>query len=229
MSIAGNLLDLIYPPVCHSCGKRLARGERWLCARCLAELPRTYYERRDSNPMTERFAGRFPLLRAASLCHYSNGSPIASILHDFKYRGCESLAEFMGEVMGRELAGSGFFDGADYLVPVPMHFFKRAKRGYNQVEALCRGLSAATGIPVRQVVKAATRHRSQTVLTGEQRRRNMEGVFRYNDEYQHKGRNLVLVDDVCTTGSTLLNMALTIIKAEPGATLSVLTLASTDN
>lgn len=220
-------LDALFPRECHACGTLLGPDERFVCASCLARFPRTRYHRQPDNAMERRFMGLFPFERATGLFFYSRDSEISGLIHDFKYRGFPGLARMMGRVMARELLPAGFFDGIDVIQPVPLHWLRQATRGYNQSRELALGLSSETGLPVVDAVKAVRHHRTQTSLTSEARRRNLRGIFRVTDPQALAGRGVLLLDDVCTTGTTLAELARAVHDSVAGVRIVMLTLGVT--
>lgn len=208
------LIDLILPRVCHVCEKKLVDGEEFICRDCVARLPLTRYERyrfnrsapnSDLNPMEQRFAGQLPLVHAGAPFFYTRDSALASLIHDFKYRGFSRLASAMGHLGARTLMESGLFQGVDIMIPVPLHWSKRLRRGYNQSLFIAEGVSEATGIPVGTHLRAVRPHRTQTSLSREQRAANPRGIFRVARPYELAGKHVMIIDDICTTGATLLS------------------------
>ncbi|MDE7161028.1 MAG: ComF family protein [Muribaculaceae bacterium] len=220
-------LDILFPRLCRVCDTPLADDEEHLCALCQEELPRSLYHLREHHPMEERFAGIIPFVRADSWLLYSRGSSVADMIHDFKYRRMPSLARSLGRMMGEEYMVCGVLGGVDALMPVPMHWWKRACRGYNQAEELALGVREGAGLPVITNLRAVRPHRTQTSMTLGGRVRNMRGVFGVSRPEELDGRHVCLVDDVCTTGSTLLSAAEALLAAAPGCRLSLLVMAST--
>lgn len=225
--VAGDMAAVLLPERCHLCGGKLLEGERMVCQPCLASLPRTLYHRTDMNPVEQRFAGFFRFERATSVYFYTPNSSIAALIQDFKYRSFPSLAGRLGEEMAGELMPTGFFADVDVILPVPMHWWKQARRGYNQVEHLARGISAVSGIPVGTQLRARRPHKTQTSLSHEERRRNTENLFAVKDAASLAGKHILLLDDVCTTGSTLRSAAEAVMAAVPTARLTLLTLCCT--
>lgn len=223
-----SLLDFIFPRVCHLCGSTISSEEdELLCAPCLASLPRTHYHRQTGNPMELRFAGLFPFERATGHFFYSAGSDLSQLIQDLKYRRCRGLARFMGEIVGKELLTTGFLSDIDVIVPIPMHFLKKARRGYNQTEEIAIGLSKASGIPVERSIRAKRPHRSQTALSAEKRRENLKNIFTLHPQHTLKMEHVLLLDDVCTTGATLSEAAETLHSENIGIRVSMLTLGVT--
>ncbi len=221
-----DLLNILFPRKCHICDSPLAPHERFACTHCLAALPRSGFHRRKPNPMEERFAGIFPFERATGHFLYNRDSPISTLIQDMKYRHFPSIGNMLGEMAGSELFSTGFFSDVDVIVPVPMHRWKQIRRGYNQVHHIAEGLSQATGIPVSLTLKAVRSHRTQTALSREERLANTSGLFKVDDPNEIAGRHILLIDDVCTTGSTLISSAEVIWQSRPKA-LTLFTLAVT--
>lgn len=197
------LFDLILPRRCHSCGDNLRETEKSICSECQAGLPRTFYHLRRENPVEQRLAGKVKFERATSFLFYSADSAVARIIHDFKYRGFAGLARDLGGIMGKELLKSGWLEGVDVVMGVPLHWSRLMKRGYCQTHELAQGLGASAGIPVSRDLKAIASHKSQTRLSHEERLRNVSGVFRLKNTDKYGGKTILLIDDVCTTGGTL--------------------------
>jgi ComF family protein len=138
--------------------------------------------------------------RGVMACDYQG--ELRAIIHAFKYDGRRSLARPLGRLL-RD-AGGAVLEGADAVVPVPLHPWKRIRRGFNQSADLARAL----GLPVRPLLFRARATRAQAGLTPSQRRRNVAGAFllvpwRRQVPDAVADRILVLVDDVTTTGATL--------------------------
>lgn len=226
MHLLDHLVDFLFPPRCHVCGSALAPHERFACSHCLSGLPRSGYHRTSMNPMEERFAGRFPFERATGHFIYTRDSALAILVQDMKYRAFPSIGDMLGSLVATELYSTGFFHDIDLIVPVPMHWLKQARRGYNQAERIARGISAVAGMPVELALKAIRPHKTQTSKTLAQRLSNTAGLFAPARPDSIKGRHVLLVDDVCTTGSTLSSAAEALWTASP-ARLSILTVAVT--
>lgn len=226
MKAVDDLLGFLFPRVCHVCGKPLVADNKFICPHCVAGLPRSGFHRRDLNPMEERFAGIFPFEKATGHFLYSRNSPLSSLIQDMKYRHFPSIGNVLGELVGAELFSTGFFHGVDIIVPVPMHYWKQIRRGYNQTHHIAAGVSEATGLPVSKSLKAVRAHRTQTALSKEERLANTGGIFKVISPEEIRGKHILLVDDVCTTGATLISAAEALWEAHPTA-LTILTIAVT--
>lgn len=218
--------DMAMPRTCPVCGKTLDGDERWICRQCLASLPRTRYEEVPFNTMEQHFAGQVPIERATAYFFYEKGSPYASILHDIKYHNTPSMGRWLTARAVNDMAGSRFFDGIDVVTAVPLHRSKLAQRGYNQSEYLARGIADALNIPYVEMLKAVRPHSTQTHKGAMDRWLNIQGNYALRRESEvWAGKHILLVDDVVTTGATLIVCA-TALREIPNVTVSLFTLAA---
>ncbi len=222
-----DFLNVLLPPVCHACGTRLAPHERFACTHCLEQLPRTGYHRRPMNPMEERFAGQFPFERATGHFFYTRDSSLSTLIQDMKYRRFPAIGDMLGSLIASELYPTGFFTDIDFLMPVPMHFMKKMRRGYNQTEHIARGVSVVTTIPVCLNLKAVKSHKTQTSMTKEERLVNTSGIFRLFNPEDLENKRVLLIDDICTTGSTLRSAAEATLSGAPTCKVSMLSVGVT--
>lgn len=220
-----SFVRLLFPRYCVVCGKPLQEGEEGICLRCNMDLPRTNYHLRRDNPVERMFWGKMPLERATAFFFYHKGSDSRHILHLLKYGDRKDLGELMGRLMAAELSDSGFFRKVDVIIPVPLHPRRQKARGYNQSECIARGISAVTGIPVDAVSLRRGRHtETQTRKSAYERWTNVEGVFLLSHPERFAGKQLLLVDDVLTTGATTTACA-DVFRDVEGVRISILTLA----
>lgn len=209
------LLDLIAPRRCAICGSRLTATDALLCRDCQAELPKTpFHTSPYDNPMARLFWGQFPVEKAAAWFYYHPKSDPSRMIYDMKYHGNIYLAQDIGEQMALWLQPSGFFDGIDGIVPVPITPGRRRQRGYNQSEQVSRGLSEVTHLPVfKKVLSRQEFMKSQTHENAWERRENVKAAFRLTDGAQISGHHVLLVDDVVTTGATIIACGQTLAEA----------------
>lgn len=221
-----DLHDLLFPPVCPVCGGAMGEGAEIVCTRCRLEMPLTGFVGQIDNPMTRRLWGLVPVVHAAALFYYIEGSDFRRLVHDFKYYGRWSLARSMGEWLGSEMEHSGMYASIERIIPVPLHFLRRLRRGYNQAEYLADGIGSVLGVPVdRHVLYRRSCNPSQTRRTKEERWENVRGRFAVRHSEWLAGRHILLVDDVFTTGATLCACAEAILAAAPDCRISMATLA----
>ena len=162
MSILSDLLrdvaSLLFPARCAVCGEPLARGERTVCTFCRATAPLTGYWNEADNPVARKCWGLVPVERASGFLFFVHGSGWRRLIHGFKYRGAWRTAREMGAWYGRHLRESGLYDDVEVVVPLPLHPFRRCRRGYNQSEYLAEGIASQLGVGVdRRSVRRITR------------------------------------------------------------------------
>lgn len=222
------LLDLIAPRLCAVCGRRLAPSEQVLCAACNLHLPRTGFQldARD-NPMARLFWGIIPVERVAALFYYEGGSRTANLIYDLKYHDRPEIGVAMGRMMAGEFSASGFFDDIDLIVPIPLARSRQRHRGYNQSRCLAEGIARETGLTLSDRVVCRRRFdRSQTQMGRWERQENVSQVFQLKEGDDIRGRHILLIDDVVTTGATMTACARELLKAAD-VRVSLLALAFT--
>jgi len=220
--------DVALPRLCPVCRCALNAQEPALCRSCLDQLPRTHYEQQPFNEMEQRVAGIVPVERAAAYFFYDKGAPYAGILHDIKYRNRPHLAYWLAARAAQQMAASGLFDGVQALVPVPLHRAKLVSRGYNQSAHIVQGLASVTGIACCSVLKVKHSHSTQTHKNKSQRWQDLQDTFVATADAQRvNGCHVMLVDDVITTGATLVACAQALLAAVPNVKISLFTLAAT--
>jgi ComF family protein len=208
-----------------------------VCRKCLAEpapLIAEYFCVACRMP----FVNRFPLDETGrcGLCRlglqgfdavYSYGSyegTLRELVHLFKYGGVRPLAGTFGKFLAQALPRETSFD---VVVPMPLHWFKKWQRGFNQSDVLAREIGKKWNVPVRNVVRRKKATRPQSGLTNAKRRANMQGAFGMPRGRSLAGMRVLLVDDVVTTGATASACA-RVLKRAGAAHGALLALARTD-
>ena len=208
------------------CEDALSIGEECLCLKCLLNMPKTNYHLVADNELEKRFWGKFPIERASAYFHYVKGSDFDKILFELKYHGQKEVGEYMGRYMANDLLVSGFFNEIDIIVPVPLHKKREKERGYNQSEWIASGISKITGIPVNtNSIKRVEANSTQTRKSVWDRWENVQNLFAVVSSSELQGKHILLVDDVLTTGATIVSCASKIMEVR-GVRISVLTLAA---
>lgn len=222
-----SLVNTYFPRFCCVCGKRLYCGEEHTCSNCLLDLPRTRLYGKKNN-IIERLLWDDVIYtqRANSFMYYYQKSPYCNIFFHFKYYNHPHIAVAYGRIMAAELLNTGFFDGIDCMVPIPLSRQRFRKRGYNQSERLAEGIRQITGIPIdTHSVVRCTNNVSQTQLSDIERWDNVEEIFQLTDADTLQNKHILIVDDMITTGSTIRSCAHAILGA-PGVKLSVISLGT---
>jgi ComF family protein len=220
-----NLFSLFYPPLCIGCSEALMENENFFCPECFLELPKTNYHLISNNLAYERVAGKITVQKASSFLYYNKNGLAQKLMVEFKYRGNIHLGKWIGSYIAKDLLASGFFEGIDFIVPVPLHTKKRKRRGFNQSEILSRSISAISGVPMEtNNLYRGKANISQTRKGIYERWKNTQGIFDLKDAELFKNKHILLIDDVLTTGATLEACAQALLKSK-NIKISILTLA----
>ncbi len=230
MNLTGTIQDffsLIYPRTCNACGESLITGEECICTLCRFHLPKTRMHLEEDNKFTEIFLGRIPIETGTALFYFQKGGKVQELIHRFKYKGRKEIGHFLGGMLGEELRSSSFYEGIDLIIPVPLHPDKMRKRGFNQSEVIAGGIAQSMGIPhSSKALIRSVATQTQTRKTRFRRWENVESVFETPNPQWLENKNLLLVDDVVTTGSTLEACAQKLLAVE-GTRVWLVTLAIT--
>lgn len=220
-----DLYQTIFPRVCYGCSTDLAKTETWLCASCRTNLPVTYFHKYSINPITQLFTGRIPLEHASSFFYFVKESAVQHLLHALKYNNTPKLGTALGEWYGEQLLSDDAYNSIDCIVPIPLHYSKEQKRGYNQSAMFAMGLSNLFGKPMdtTSVIRNKATE-TQTHKNRIERWANVEEVFGIAKAETIANKHVLLVDDVITTGATLEACANKILKVE-GTRISLATIA----
>jgi len=216
---------LIYPEVCPACLNALRKGELCLCTSCRFRLPRTQYYKDKDNPVAKQFWGKVNIEAATAYYHFGKGEKVQRLIHQLKYKGSKDIGVFVGELFGMEVAKVQPYSEIDIVVPVPLHPSKLRQRGYNQSDSFAEGIATAIGVrfdpdAVRRVKATDTQTRKHRY----ERYENVSSVFELSKPEDLRGKHVLLVDDVVTTGSTFIACAEVILNV-PGSRVSIAALA----
>ena len=226
MSLLTDLRQLLLPRLCPVCGEAMMEDEDMLCLRCAVALPRYHVGSITDNALLRRVWDGVDAKSAFSLLAYNRCSPYCNLIHDIKYRGHSDLGVRLGRWAAEEAARLDFWQDVDVLVPVPLTPWRRFRRGFNQAGKIAEGMSEVCGLPVADLLRRAKHRGTQTLLNARQRATNAEGVYRAVIPDCYRGKRLVIVDDVMTTGATLRNCARALLQADGQAQISLFPLAS---
>jgi len=219
-----DLLWLVYPELCAACDRALNSGERCVCTFCRYHLPRTHFHLEKDNAIEKRFWGRAPVQAATAFFHFSKGEKVQRMIHKLKYKGEKEIGVGVGEWMGHELKDAEGFAGASLVVPVPLHPRRQSKRGYNQSAMLAEGLSKSMRIPYSEALLRNLETATQTKKHRFERFENVNRVFAVKNPAELENKHILLVDDVITTGATLIACAEALLEV-PGTSVSIVTMA----
>lgn len=222
-----DLLGVIFPNICYVCGRPLAHGEDILCLHCLTDIPVTGLADDGFNEIHRRLAKTgLPIEKAASWFYYRKDTDFARLIQRAKYGDRPKIARALAFIYAEQLNAAGFFDGITTILPVPISTLKRLKRGFNQSEEIAKGISKATSIPLASYLKVR-HHSTQTRRSHYDRWLNAKSIYSLKSNLSLDNEHLLIVDDVITSGATMVSCLDTIHTAFPSAKLSVLSLALT--
>ncbi|ERM83461.1 hypothetical protein P872_03515 [Rhodonellum psychrophilum GCM71 = DSM 17998] len=212
-----DFLSLVFPKTCCVCKRSLFVFENQLCKVCIGSLPITnYHQRPQNNELSLKILGLTKPNLVISFLQFTKKGTSQKLLHQLKYRNKPEIGVELGRIYGHILSEWGFGSHWDYIIPVPLHPIKLKRRGYNQSEQFALGLSEILGVPISRSLQRDQFTDTQTQKSRMERLENVANVFsvRYFDEI--KGKRILLVDDVMTTGATLTSCANSLLMAGAG-------------
>jgi ComF family protein len=199
-----DFISLFYPEVCITCGEGLAEKEEFICTSCFYKLPKTDYHTYPNNTLFKAFYGRAEIKAAAAFCYYTKGGMVQDLVHEVKYNGKKELGTCFGKWYGLELKNVSPFSELDCIIPVPLHPKKLRRRGYNQSACFAEGLSQSMNVSL--LPNALTRLKDTETQTNKSRFsrwENVKDVFTVEKKELLEGKNVLIVDDIITTGATM--------------------------
>jgi len=206
---AGNdLFDLLYPVSCLVCGDRQIDRSH-LCTYCLDHAFETSNE--DGRESSEGLVLPEGITMQHTLWEFDKGGFLQDVLHHVKYSGLADLGVTLGEKLGKELKKNRYLrvGRETTLLPVPLHPARERKRGYNQSFLIASGIANVTGAEItpKSAVQRIRNTRTQTGLNASNRRKNLSGAFTVREMETFENRDVIIVDDVITTGATVFELA----------------------
>lgn len=185
MQIIEKILELIFPPICGICGKL---GQGYLCNRCYQEIKPYICEKVENDTFY--------------LLHYKD--IIRSKIIDFKFNDKPYLSQMFCEIFVKSKIGCEFAKDYDIIIPVPMHKYKKAKRGYNQSELMAKKIGKYVGIPIESKTLIKQKNTPMQSSLGKiERIKNVQDVYKIEDEEKIVAKRILLLDDIYTTGATI--------------------------
>jgi competence protein ComFC len=214
------LLDFLLGAPCLVCEERLSDGYQYFCESCL-ESASVFESALCANCKS-------PVMDVGSGCKACGWQgPIQllwacgefddffrPIVHAIKYQGLHPLASIMGQLLSERIANAGGIGMFDLIIPIPLHWTRQRQRGFNQSTKIAESLGERLNVPVRvDVLARKKRTADQTGLTSGERKKNMFDAFRVRKSNDISNVNVLLVDDVTTTGATLMEAGRQLSKA----------------
>lgn len=167
-------------------------------------MPITNYHFSNDDTVEKIFYGRVKLDHATALLRFEKKSIVQHLLHNLKYKGHEEIGDFLGKWLGHELATIDDYKAIDIVIPVPLHKKKQRKRGYNQVAKFGAEIASALNANyIDNVLVKTTDTKTQVFKKRMARWNNDNEIFTIRNHELIKGRHILLVDDIITTGATI--------------------------
>jgi len=224
-NILNDIISILLPKVCFGCNARLNRGEYHLCTVCRNQLPLTEYSFNVENAVDRIFFGRNTIKKANSFLFFIENGIVKNMIHHLKYKNQEQIGTFLGDWHGQIIAENNYIDKIDYIVPVPLHQKKLKKRGYNQVSEFGKRITHHLNAEFLEhaLIKTANT-KTQTKKGRIGRWQINKALYMLNDPLLLLNKNILLVDDVITTGATMEICASTLHEAK-GVTVFITSMA----
>ena len=227
MSLLKSFINIFYPKLCAICEQLLLENETIACTVCRHDLPVLFFKDARKNKIFENFYGRIPIEEANTLLSFAKEGKAKKLIHELKYKGNEHIGAFLGNWLGELILENNQFSDIDYIVPVPLHPKKLKLRGYNQLTTFGERLSFHLNKPLKEnVLLKISSSKTQTFKQRFERFENVAAKFSLVDTTIFTNKHLLLIDDVVTTGATLVACSNELLKTK-NIKISILTMTYT--
>lgn len=222
--LPGIIFDFFLPRICPGCNKKLTNDPKPVCDDCLSSILIA-----DEEKLEHEFEKNFETSNIISdyyaLYIFQPDQALQHIIHALKYKKHFKVGIFLGEMLSEGIKSRNW--QVDVIIPIPIHNLKKVERGYNQSDYIVKGMSRKLNIPwSKKIVKRIRHTDSQTKLNIKQRALNIADAFKVKRYEEIKNKNVLIVDDVSTTGATILECAKAI-KAAGAKTIYACTVGTT--
>jgi ComF family protein len=219
-NILNRIVEFILPPLCLHCHAPIEspannrEAVKFICSKCYGRLERY----NQPHPWLEEYSEKGIINGSLSAFWFREGSEIQSLMHEMKYGRMKSVGRLFGREIGNAIAEQNKIKW-DYIIPVPLHKARLRDRTYNQSEYIAKGINEVIKAEVLAAGVLRTRFTgTQTRLNKPQRRENVKDAFEVSPKHRQSiiNKNIIVVDDVITTGATILECAETIKRSGAG-------------
>ena len=223
--ILNDINSILVPRGCFGCNAHLSKGERLICTVCRNQLPLTEYTYNVENPFDSIFYGRVSVKKSSSFLFFTENGIVKNLIHHLKYKNQQQIGAFLGDWCGSKLKENGNIPSIDLVIPVPLHKKKLKKRGYNQVSLFAQKIAHHLNATFLEDVLIKTKNtKTQTKKDRFFRWQSNQDLFKLNANHMVYNKNILIVDDVVTTGATS-ESCVKAFETEKGVTIYLLTMA----
>lgn len=199
--------DFLVPRFCTVCECHLNPDQKFICQNCESSLV-LLDETQISAEFNRKFSNKSLIDDYTSAYVFENDGNFQKLVHALKYDKKFKIGNLIGQKLGEIRKGKIESWKADLIIPVPLFNLKKIERGFNQVLYIAKGLKKSTNLPINSKIIKRTRNTiSQTTLTLNEREENVRGAFRLKKIEVVKSKRIIILDDVITTGATVLEIA----------------------
>lgn len=218
---------MIFPTYCAACYQFLGSNELLICTNCRHQLPIITYQKNTQLFKNQLFIKQNTITYFFSLFRYEKDSEIQHLIHSLKYKNSRKLGQNLAFWQLKLLTNMQFTDKIDLVIPVPMHYKKQKKRGYNQVSEYAKTLAQELNAKYSPKVLIKNREtKTQSKQTREERYKNILNSIELNPDFCIDHKHILIVDDVITTGATMQACISSLLKAD-GVRISIAAVAIT--
>ena len=198
------VFDTFFPRICCACTKPLLPVEEIVCMECNFDMTKARNYNDPNSKLNKKFWGRVNLGGVVAYYVFRKDSKVQHLIHQLKYKGKHEIGELIGVKLGNLLLEEdSIIKNVDLVVPIPLHYKKFKKRGYNQCDSFAKGIAETLNVKYStNAVERITANESQTTKSKLDRWGNVAELFVVKDKSQLVGKHVLVVDDVITTGST---------------------------
>ncbi len=220
------LCQLLFQQSCAGCGKHYIERKDLFCIQCLCDLPYQHDRFEAMNSFEQHIAGRLPFRMGFAMFSYQKEGKLRNAVHLLKYKSMQWVGRSLGNMLGQELLQHPQLSDLDYIIPVPIHWKKRVARGYNQTDSIAQGVHQSMQIPILTAIYRSRNSLTQT-KKGRRDRSKVENKFIARSKFVEElaNKHVLIVDDVLTSGATMVACGNAILKASPSTTVSFASIA----